>query len=80
MKRKSHWWPENGLKLSPLGELMQERKVTATQLSKDLGIHRSVIVEHKYGQADITGTTLCKLADYFGVTTDYLLGRSKNGY
>lgn len=75
----SNWYPENGLQLSPLGRLMQERGVTGTQLAKDTGLHRAVIVTHKYDQADYTGTVLCILADYFNVSTDYLLGRSKNG-
>ena len=75
----SNWYPENGLQLSPLGRLMQERGVTGTQLAKDTGLRRAVIVTHKYDQADYTGEVLCKLADYFDVTTDYLLGRSKNG-
>ena len=67
------------LRLSPLGKLMAERGVTGTQLAKDTGLHRSVIADHKYDLADYTGTVLCILADYFDVTTDYLLGRSKNG-
>ena len=67
------------MRLSPLGKLMAERGVTGTQLAKDTGLHRAVIVTHKYDQADYTGTVLCILADYFNVSTDYLLGRSKNG-
>ena len=30
----------------------------------------------EYGQINIPATSLMALADYFGVTTDYLLGRS----
>lgn len=73
----SNYYPKNGLHLSPLGRLMQERGVTGTQLAKDTGLHRSMIVTHKYDQADYTGTVLCILADYFDVTTDYLLGRGE---
>ena len=29
----------------------------------------------EYGQVNVPATTLCALADYFGVSTDYLLGR-----
>ena len=32
-------------------------------------------IEH--GEINIPSLTLCALADYFGVTTDYLLGRSQ---
>ena len=73
----SNWYPKNSLQLSPLGKLMQERGVTGTKLAKDTGLHRSVIVDHKYDLADYTGTVLCILADYFDVTTDYLLGRRR---
>ena len=31
----------------------------------------------EYGQINISVTALDALADYFGVTTDYLLGRSE---
>ena len=29
----------------------------------------------EYGQVNVPATTLCALADYFGVSTDYLRGR-----
>lgn len=31
----------------------------------------------EYGKVNVTARTLVFLADYFGVTTDYLLGREK---
>ena len=31
----------------------------------------------EYGEINISALTLCTLADYFGVSTDYLLGRSE---
>ena len=31
----------------------------------------------EYGQVTVPATTRCALADYFGVSTDYLLGREK---
>ena len=30
----------------------------------------------EYGKVNLPTLTLCTLADYYGVTTDYLLGRS----
>ena len=33
----------------------------------------------EYGEVNIPITSLMFLADYFGVTTDYLLGRSEDG-
>lgn len=31
----------------------------------------------EYGETNVPATTLMVLADYFGVTTDHLLGRSE---
>ena len=38
-----------------------------------MGLNRSAVAKWKAG-ATPNGTTLAKMADYFGVTTDYLLG------
>ena len=32
----------------------------------------------EYGKVNVTARTLAFLADYFGVTTDYLLGRTED--
>ena len=42
-----------------------------------LGCTVSNYQKMEYGQVNIPITTLMALADYFGVTTDYLLGRSE---
>lgn len=62
-----------------LRKLMIEHNISANKLAPIIGIHRETLGKHLNGQADYTGTVLCKLADYFDVSTDYLLGRSKNG-
>lgn len=60
-----------------LKELRKERKKTQTEMAQYLGI---VLRAYQYYESatnypNIPG--LIKLADYFGVSTDYLLGRSQ---
>lgn len=59
---------------TPIRDLLKERNLTVSQLAREAGLHRSTIYElMKRGFFDTR--TLCKLADYFGVSTDFLLGR-----
>jgi len=54
--------------------LCQERGVTPTQIARDLGIRQSTISMWKKQGTTPRYDTSKKLADYFGVTVDYLLG------
>ena len=56
--------------------LMDEKGLTAAEVSKGSGIPKSTIAEWKKGRSKPSADALAKLADYFDVTTDYLLGRS----
>lgn len=56
-------------------ELLQKKKVTWTQVANDLSLG---INTKRYWEKNDTipdGDTLVKLAQYFGVSVDYLLGR-----
>lgn len=57
-------------------ELCRNNNITQKELAEIIGINQNTIKtwEHKLPNSD----TLLKIADYFGVTTDYLLGRSSN--
>lgn len=55
--------------------LCKERKLNITQLSKGTGIPRSVFSELKAGRTkQLSGKYLPVIADFFGTSTDYLLG------
>ena len=54
-------------------KLCIEKGVTANKVLVDCGISRTSVAKWKRG-ATPNGTTIQKLSDYFGVTTDYLLG------
>lgn len=45
------------------------------QISQQLKISRSTIATYKNGSVIPNAKNLLKIADYFGVSTDYLLGR-----
>ncbi len=55
--------------------LCEERGISVYRACTDIGLNRSAVAKWKSG-GQPNGTTAPKLADYFGVTTDYLLGKS----
>ncbi len=59
-----------------LRELRKERKLIQLDLAKVLEITDVHYRRIEAGKVNISTLTLCTLADYFGVTTEYLLGRS----
>ena len=55
-----------------LKPLRKSRGLTQMEMGKLLNRHYQKI---EYGQVNLPATTLIFLADFFHVTTDYLLGR-----
>lgn len=58
-------------------ELLQRNGVSTYQVSKATGIAQSVFLSWKNGISKPKADKLKKIADYFGVSTDYLLGRDE---
>ena len=56
-------------------ELRKKMGISQTELGIILGVTRSTICLYEQGKRQPDNTTLVKLADFFGVTVDYLLGR-----
>lgn len=56
-------------------ELRKKMGISQTELGLILGVTRSTICQYEQGKRQPDNTTLIKLADFFGVTVDYLLGR-----
>lgn len=57
--------------------LCKQKGVTQTKVVDDIGVTRGAI--HKWRQGGTPrGKVLSAIADYFGVTTDYLLGNEKS--
>lgn len=57
-----------------LKELRMEKHLSFVALSKLVGISKSALCEYENNQAEISALNLIKLAKFFGVSTDYLLG------
>ena len=55
-------------------ELREEYKITQKQLSEILGVTRTAVSKWEAGENGPNSEILVKLADYFNVSTDYLLG------
>ena len=58
-----------------LRELRKEKKLKQRELAALLGITEVHYRRVEAGKINIPTLTLCALADYYGVTTDYLLWR-----
>ena len=59
-----------------LKELRLDKQITQAELSKALQISASAIGMYEQGRRQPDYATLSKIASYFNVTTDYLLGLS----
>lgn len=61
-----------------LKKLRQARKITQSQLAEDLGLSVFTIAKYETYRRRPDYETLIRIADYFNVSLDYLLGR--NGF
>lgn len=61
-----------------IDELCNKNHIKPSNLLKDLGLSTSMLSRWKTGTIP-HGKTLSKIADYFGVTPNYLLGYVGNG-
>lgn len=58
-----------------LKKIRKERKLTIQAVSNGAGIPIRTYQNYEYGKREISAEALYKLANFYGVTTDYLLGR-----
>lgn len=65
-------------KIPIMFKLMEERNVTAYKLSADTGIPQSTICDWRKGVSFPKISALITIADYFDVSIDYLVGRTKS--
>lgn len=61
---------------SRLKEIRSQKKVLQKDIAEYLNLPLRTYQSYEYGEAEPSNETLVKLADYFDVTTDYLLGRT----
>lgn len=61
-----------------LSALCQERGITAYRMCKDTDVQPSVMTDLKMGRRQtVKAETAAKIAAYFGVSVDYLLGNEE---
>lgn len=60
-------------------QLLQKYKMTPYKVAKETGVTQTALSNWKTGKSTPTTKTLQKLADYFGVTIDYLMTGREDG-
>lgn len=63
-----------------LKQLRNQRKVSQANLAKALQLSRSTITKYEKGEREPDFKTLEMLSDFFGVSIDFLLGRTPVNY
>ncbi|MCR4719205.1 MAG: helix-turn-helix domain-containing protein [Firmicutes bacterium] len=63
--------------LQRLNNLISEKGITRNKLLLDLQLGKKSFVNWEQRSTIPSGETLLKIANYFGVSVDYLLGRDK---
>ena len=59
-------------------ELREDHDLTQREMGEILVCSQRVYSNYERGDIDIPTSVLIKLADYYWVSTDYLLGRTSN--
>ena len=59
-----------------LKELRKERNISQLKLALDLNMNQNTISRYENLEREADYKTLIKIADYFHVSIDYLLGRT----
>lgn len=62
--------------MNRIKDLRQRNGLTQATLASHLGIAQNTLSYWENGKFEIDNASLCKIADFFHVTTDYLLGRT----
>ncbi len=61
-----------------LVELRTEKGISQKAAAADLGISQALLSHYEKGIREFNMDFLCRVADYYGVTTDYVLGRTQS--
>ena len=61
-----------------LKELRKKRGISQLRLATDLNTTQNTISRYETGEREPGITELIKIADYFNVSVDYLIGRTEN--
>ena len=56
-------------------ELRKAKKISQLKMAMDLNTNQNTISRYETGEREPSISELIKIADYFGVSLDYLVGR-----
>ena len=63
-----------------LRELRKEKNITMKKIGEIIGVSESAVSQYENGKRQPDHETLTKLADFFEVSIDYILGRTDDRY
>ena len=61
-----------------LRELRRQRRISQVRLAMELNVSQNTISRYETGEREAGYAMLIRIADYFDVSVDYLLGRTDN--
>lgn len=61
-----------------LRALRRQRKLSQVRLAMELNMSQNTICRYETGEREADYAPLVRIADYFGVSLDYLLGRTED--
>ena len=61
-----------------LKEIRKAKKISQLKLAMDLNMNQNTISRYETGEREPGINELIKIADYFNISVDYLLGRTNN--
>ncbi len=61
-----------------LRELRQKTDLSQAKIADVLGLKQGAINRYENNQSEPTNTTLCRYAEFFDVSLDYIFGRTDN--
>jgi len=59
-------------------DLREDKDLNQTQVAKILGMSQTGYSKYETGENDLPSAILIKLADFYGVSVDYILERTNN--
>ena len=57
-------------------QLRKSKGMSQTALAKEIGVSSRIYQEYEYGKSEPKMSNLVSIADFFGVSMDYLSGRT----
>ena len=57
-------------------DLREDRDLTQKELAEYLQVHQTTYSDYELGRLNVPVAILHKIADFYGVSVDYLLGRT----